>query len=49
MVAAISHKVKPSTKKCFSQQKQFRLIVSEVESHGDENESKKETVKKKRF
>ena len=33
-------------KKCSNQQNYLRLLISEIESHGEESESKKETVEK---
>ena len=43
----LSHQSKLTTKrerKCLNQQKYFRLLISDIELCGDENESKKEPV-----
>ena len=44
-----SQRITKRDKKCLKQQKQLRLLISEIEIQGDKNLSKNETVEKNSF
>ena len=46
MVEAISQNISLTEKNCLKQQTYMRLLISEIELHCDDNDSRKETVDK---